>query len=80
MAEGELQIMMALDHPTSNDLLSLLLVLDGQCSLLLCRLLVILSSLSMSLLLCTSSLCLELCDLCVDHENLSASDGCVLVV
>ena len=29
MAEPGLQIMMVLDHPSSNDLLSLLLVLDG---------------------------------------------------
>ena len=28
MAEAGLQIMMVLDHPSSNDLLSLLLVLD----------------------------------------------------
>ena len=29
VAEPVLQIMMVLDHPSSNDLLSLLLVLDG---------------------------------------------------
>ena len=29
VAEAGLQIMMVLDHPSSNDLLSLLLVLDG---------------------------------------------------
>ena len=29
VAEPRLQIMMVLDHPSSNDLLSLLLVLDG---------------------------------------------------
>ena len=29
VAEPGLQIMMVLDHPSSNDLLSLLLVLDG---------------------------------------------------
>ena len=29
LAEAGLQIMMVLDHPSSNDLLSLLLVLDG---------------------------------------------------
>jgi hypothetical protein len=29
VVEGELQIIMALDHPSLNDLLSLLLVLDG---------------------------------------------------
>ena len=29
VAEMGLQIMMVLDHPSSNDLLSLLLVLDG---------------------------------------------------
>ena len=29
VAEAGLQIMMVLDHPSSNDMLSLLLVLDG---------------------------------------------------
>ena len=29
VAEAGLQIMMVLDHPSSNDLLSLLLILDG---------------------------------------------------
>ena len=33
VAEAGLQIMMVLDHPSSNDLLSLLLVLDGSDSL-----------------------------------------------
>ena len=77
VAEPGQQIMMVLDHPSSNDLLSLLLVLDGYFSLLLCIFLVIWSSSYMSLLLCNSCLYLE-CHSRLDHEILSAR--CVLVV
>ena len=78
VAEAGLQIMMVLDH-LFECLLSLLLVLDGKFFLLLCIFLVICSFSSMSLLLCNSCFCLE-CHSRLDHESLSAADGCVLVV
>ena len=79
VAEPGLQIIMVLDHPSSNDLLTLLLILDEYFSLLLCIFLIIWSSSSMSLLLCNRCLYLE-CHSRLDHESLNAVDGCVLVV
>ena len=79
VAETGLQIMMVLDHLSLNDLLSLLLVLDGYFTLLLCILLVSWLSSSMSLSLCNSCLYLE-CHSRRGHESLTAADGCFLEV